>query len=49
VQLEPGRYEANWFNAGNGRQVKTGPADAPRWVSPDVPDHGDWTLLVKRM
>jgi hypothetical protein len=49
VQIEPGRYEATWLNARNGRRVKLPPAEGPRWSSPAPPDYGDWALLLKRM
>jgi hypothetical protein len=49
IKLEPGRYEASWFNARTGRQTKLAPADGPRWNSPPAPDHGDWALLLRRM
>lgn len=49
IKLEPGRYDASWFNARNGRQVKLVPAEGPEWNSPAAPDLGDWALLLKRM
>jgi hypothetical protein len=49
LQLAPCRYGATWFNARNGRQISLPPAEGPRWASPTALDHGDWTLLLKRM
>jgi len=49
IKLEPGRYDASWFNARSGRQISLTPAEGPRWNSPVTPDHGDWALVLKRM
>ncbi len=49
IKLEPGVYQANWFNPRNGRTfvipiVET----ATSWTSPPSPDSGDWAILLKR-
>jgi hypothetical protein len=49
VKLEPGRYEASWFNTRSGRTIKLAPAEGPAWTSPAAPDHSDWALLLKRL
>jgi len=51
AQLEPGEYEAVWWNAASGE--KTGlPAvtitTARSWSSPRAPGAGDWALLIRR-
>jgi hypothetical protein len=48
VKLEPGRYQASWFNARNGETSGLAVADGALWSSPAAPDSGDWALLLKR-
>jgi Protein of unknown function (DUF4038)/Domain of unknown function (DUF5060) len=43
VQLEPGSYQAQWFNATSGQYVPITPdATGPAWTSPDPPDYAGW-------
>ncbi len=48
VNLEPGQYQATWFNARNGERLAIAAAKGPAWTSPPAPDSGDWALLLKR-
>jgi Protein of unknown function (DUF4038)/Domain of unknown function (DUF5060)/Putative collagen-binding domain of a collagenase len=54
VQLEPGTYRAEWFNANSGQRIPlTEDVAGPSWTSPDVPDDStwrnthDWALLLR--
>jgi hypothetical protein len=54
VQLEPGTYRAEWFNANSGQRIPlTEDLAGPSWTSPDVPDDSswrdthDWALLLQ--
>jgi uncharacterized protein DUF4038/uncharacterized protein DUF5060/collagenase-like protein with putative collagen-binding domain len=49
VKLESGRYQANWFNARDGKTSPIGAVQGPEWTSPPAPDSGDWALVLKRM
>jgi hypothetical protein len=43
VRLEPGVYQARWFNATSGQWVPIVPdATGPAWTSPDPPDYSGW-------
>jgi hypothetical protein len=43
VQLEPGTYQARWFNAGSGQWVPiASDATGPVWTSPTPPDYAGW-------
>jgi hypothetical protein len=48
AKLEPGRYQASWFNPRSGRTLALPPAEGPAWTSPTAPDSGDWALLLRR-
>jgi hypothetical protein len=48
VNLEPGTYQASWFNARNGEALILSKAKGAKWTSPVAPDSGDWALLLKR-
>ncbi len=55
VQLEPGTYRSEWFNANSGQRIPlTEDATGPSWTSPDPPDDSswsvthDWALLLQR-
>jgi hypothetical protein len=55
VQLEPGTYQAEWFNATSGQRVPLAQdATGPRWTSPEPPDFAGWgdgqdlALLLRR-
>jgi hypothetical protein len=47
LRLPPGRYQAVWFNARNGRYTAAPAAQGPQWTSPAAPDDGDWAILLK--
>ena len=43
VQLQPGTYRAEWFNATSGQRFPlTENVTGPSWNSPDPPDDSDW-------
>jgi hypothetical protein len=43
VRLEPGIYEAEWFNAASGQRIPIlQGATGPAWTSPDTPDYAGW-------
>jgi hypothetical protein len=48
VQLEPGNYEASWFNPAIGKVVPLPVVTGPKWTSPRTPGWLDWALLLKR-
>ena len=49
VELELGRYNAQWFNPRSGEYSSIPPAEGPRWRSPSAPDTKDWALLLTRV
>jgi hypothetical protein len=48
LKLEPGRYQATWFNPRTGKTLPLPRADGPDWTSPKAPDDGDWALLLQK-
>jgi hypothetical protein len=48
VQLEPGHYQASWFNPHTGETKALPLAEGPKWTSPETPDKDDWALLLKK-
>lgn len=55
VNLQPGTYRAEWFDASTGRRFPiTSAATGPAWISPEPPDDSawktarDWALLLQR-
>lgn len=48
VRLEPGTYDAHWFNAFTGETVRLPSVEGPEWTSPKTPGWLDWALLLKR-
>jgi hypothetical protein len=48
IKLEPGRYEAKWFNPRDGLYANVGIAEGSEWNSPPAPDQEDWILLLTR-
>jgi hypothetical protein len=48
IKLEPGKYEAQWFNAFTGETAPLPPAEGPVWTSPKAPGWLDWALLMQR-
>jgi hypothetical protein len=49
IDLEPGRYQATWFNPRNGQRVPHSVAEGQKWTSSPTPDAGDWVLYLKRI
>jgi hypothetical protein len=47
VHLEPGSYEAQWFNAFTGEWIPLPTVQGPEWTSPKTPGWLDWALLLK--
>ncbi len=48
IKLEPGSYEAKWFNAFTGETAPLPPAEGPVWTSPKAPGWLDWALLLQK-
>jgi hypothetical protein len=48
VQLAPGTYHARRYNPRSGRWYALPDVVGPAWTSPDLPDGGDWALLLTR-
>jgi len=48
VKLEPGSYDAKWFNANTGETISLPSADGSKWTSPDAPGWLDWALLLQK-
>ena len=48
LQLEPGNYEASWFNPAIGKVIPLPVVTGPKWTSPRTPGWLDWALLLKR-
>jgi len=52
VQLEPGKYRAEWFNATSGqRYPATEDVTGPSWTSSNPPDEAgspDWAILLRK-
>ena len=48
VKLEPGTYDATWFNANTGERVPLPSAVSPAWTSADAPGWLDWALLLQK-
>ena len=48
IQLEPGSYEAKWFNAYTGDAAPLPVVQGPTWTSPEAPGWLDWALLLQR-
>jgi hypothetical protein len=49
ANLEPGRYQATWFNPRNGQWAPHSVAEGPKWTSSPTPDAGDWVLFLQRI
>ncbi len=47
IHLQPGKYQAYWFNAFSGETIPLSPVNGPVWDSPDAPDRNDWALLLQ--
>jgi hypothetical protein len=48
VQLEPGHYEATWFNPVTGEKLVLPPVDGASWTSPAASNGDDRAVLLKR-
>ena len=48
IKLEPGSYEAKWFNAYTGETAPLPAVEGPSWTSPQAPGWLDWALLLQR-
>jgi hypothetical protein len=48
IKLEPGSYEAKWFNAFTGETTPLSAVEGPVWTSPKAPGWLDWALLLQR-
>jgi uncharacterized protein DUF4038/collagenase-like protein with putative collagen-binding domain len=48
VKLEPGVYNAQWFNPNTGETVPLASSEGPAWTSPDAPGWLDWALLLQK-
>jgi hypothetical protein len=48
IKLEPGSYEAKWFNAFTGETVPLPPVEGPAWTSPQAPGWLDWAMLLQK-
>jgi hypothetical protein len=48
IKLEPGSYEAKWFNAFTGETVPLPPVEGPEWTSPKAPGWLDWAMLLQK-
>jgi Protein of unknown function (DUF4038)/Domain of unknown function (DUF5060)/Putative collagen-binding domain of a collagenase len=48
LKLQPGRYQAGWFNPRTGQSISLPVAEGPDWVSPVAPDKEDWALLLRK-
>jgi hypothetical protein len=48
VKLEPGTYDAEWFDANTGETVPSPSAEGPAWTSPNAPGWLDWALLLQK-
>jgi hypothetical protein len=48
IKLEPGTYEARWFNAYTGETVPLAPVKGGGWTLPKAPGWLDWALLLQK-
>jgi hypothetical protein len=48
VKLEPGTYDATWFNAFTGEKIPLPPVQGGEWTSPQTPGWLDWALLLQK-
>jgi hypothetical protein len=48
VRLQPGSYDARWFNPRNDKTTALPRVtlQGESWAAPQPPDHGDWALLL---
>jgi hypothetical protein len=48
IKLEPGTYEAKWFNAFTGETTPLPAVEGPVWTSAKAPGWLDWALLLQK-
>jgi uncharacterized protein DUF4038/uncharacterized protein DUF5060 len=48
LKLEPGTYEARWFNAYTGETIPLPAVTGPAWTLPKTPGWLDWALLLQK-
>jgi len=48
IKLEPGSYDAKWFNAFTGEKIPLQPIQGGEWTSPQTPGWLDWALLLQK-
>lgn len=48
IRLEPGTYDARWFNAFTGEVLALPPVQGSAWTLPRPPGWLDWALLLQR-
>ena len=50
VRLQPGRYQATWWNPSTGEKTALPPVNvtASSWISPPAPGSNDWALLLEK-
>jgi hypothetical protein len=48
VKLEPGPYQAQWYNPRTGEYLPESKTEGPGWTSPTAIPNDDWVLLLKR-
>jgi hypothetical protein len=49
MNLDPGRYQATWFNTRNRQRTPHSMAEGPKWTSSATADAGDWVLFLQRL
>ena len=48
IQLQPGPYEAIWFNPRTGEKLSLPAVEQTSWTSPRSPDDRDWAILLRK-
>ncbi len=48
IHLEPGSYDAKWFDAFTGETIPLPAAEGPEWTSPKAPGGHDRALLLQK-
>jgi len=48
IKLEPGTYDAKWFNAVTGETISSPTVQGPSWTLPNPPGWMDWALLLQK-
>lgn len=47
IQLQPGTYQASWFNPFTGEMIELPSVSSSAWTSPQAPNRDDWALLLR--